>query len=109
MCHSPSVASDMMPISTHLMVMATLRLLKRSATNPPAIENKMNGNANNMPTYGTSLLRCSSDKPMPTMRNVTRNLRTLSLNAFWNCVTNRHQKPRPPPLRAGATSSDAGG
>ncbi len=42
----PSKASDMMPISAHLMAMVTLRLLNRSAKKPPAMENRTNGNAN---------------------------------------------------------------
>ena len=38
--HRPSVTTDMMPSSAHLTAMATLRLLKRSAKKPPAIENR---------------------------------------------------------------------
>ena len=46
------------------------------------------------PTSGTSESRFSSDKPMPMMKKVTRNLSVLSLKAFWNSTTNISQKLR---------------
>ena len=92
--HRPSDATDMMPSSAHLTAIATLRLLNRSAKNPPAIENRTNGSANTAPTSGTSESRFSSDKPMPTIMNVTSHRRTLSLKAFWNSTTNMSQKLR---------------
>ncbi len=90
----PREATDMIPSSTHLMVMATRRLLKRSAKKPPAMENKTNGSANTMLTRGTNESRFSMDNPIPTIKKMTRNLRVLSLNAFWNSTTNMSQKLR---------------
>ena len=92
--HRPSSATDMMPISAHLMVTVTSRLLKRSAKNPPAMENRMNGSAKSAPTSGTSSLRRASDDTTPTMRKVTSQRSRLSLKAFWNSMTNISQKLR---------------
>ncbi len=72
----------MMPCSATLTAMATLRLLKQSAQNPPAIENKTNGTAKMTPTKPTRLSRFSFDNPKPRMKNVARNLSVLSLKAF---------------------------
>src|SRR3990172_9469486 len=42
------------------------------------------------------------------IRKRTRNLKRLSLNAPWNCVTNRYQKPRRWPVSDGKPGADAG-
>ena len=68
-------------ISKSFTPMTTLRLLKRSARKPPAIENKMNGSANSAPMRLTSRSLSSLDKPMPVMSEMASHLRVLSLKA----------------------------
>ena len=90
----PASASSITPISKIFTLTLIVRLLKRSAKKPPAIENKMNGSENRAVT--SSPTRCNSvdDTFMPRIMNTTSHFRTLSLNAPWNCVTMRLQKPR---------------
>ena len=52
----PSVANAMIRISSTFTPMVTVRLLKRSAKKPPAMENRMNGSENNAAVSGTSAL-----------------------------------------------------
>ena len=90
----PASARSITPISKIFTLTLIVRLLKRSAKNPPAIENKMNGRENRAVT--SSPTRCSSaeDTFIPRIMNTTSHLRTLSLNAPWNCVTMSAQNPQ---------------
>ncbi len=90
---SPVSASDITTTSKTLTPMEIVRLLKRSARKPPAIENRINGKENS--ALISSLMRCfsASDRFMATSMKRTRFFNALSLNAPWNCVTNRLQNP----------------
>ena len=68
-------------ISNTFTPMVMVRLLKRSARKPPAIENNINGRAKSAPTTGTNWSRFSGGNPMPMMMKITRLLSALSLNA----------------------------
>ena len=54
---SATSANNMNPSSIHFVPIVTDRLLKRSARNPPVIENRMNGKAKSAPTTRTSQSR----------------------------------------------------
>ena len=87
------MAKSMAQTSKILVAMATLRLLKRSARNPPAIENNRNGRAKRLPMTKTRKSFCESVGWVPRIRKMTKNFRPLSLKAPWNCVAIRLQKP----------------
>ena len=91
---SATRANDITAISNTFTPMVTERLLKRSARKPPAMEKRMNGRANSAPTTGINASRFSGGIFMPMIRKMTRFFSALSLNAPWNCVTNKLQKPR---------------
>src|SRR5450432_258734 len=87
------VAKSIAQTSNIFVLIATLRLLKRSARNPPAIENKRKGRAKRFPIAKTKKSFCESVGLAPRIRKMTKNFRPLSLNAPWNCVAIRLQKP----------------
>ncbi len=93
--HKPASTSSMMNNSKTFTPSITERLLKRSARNPPAIENKMNGSANSAAMDSPQLFFSASVRFAPkSVTKTTRFFTTLSLNAPWNCVTMSAQKPR---------------
>ena len=59
----PTDANSITNTSKILTPMVTVRLLKRSARNPPAIENRMNGSANNALTCSPTRCRAGLGKP----------------------------------------------
>ena len=61
-------ANNMTPSSIHFVPIVTDRLLKRSARNPPVIENRMNGRAKSAPTTSTSQSRSRTGRLMLTTR-----------------------------------------
>src|SRR5260370_18948562 len=75
------------------VAIATLRLLKRSARKPPAIENKRKGRAKRLPITKTSQSFSEAVGFVPRIRKMTKNFSPLSLNAPWNCVAIKLQKP----------------
>src|SRR6266481_5503047 len=87
------MAKSIAQTSKTFVVIATLRLLNRSARNPPAIENKRNGRAKRFPITNTSQSFCEAVGLVPRMRKMTKNFRPLSLKAPWNCVAIKLQKP----------------
>src|SRR6266566_5852963 len=87
------MAKSIAQTSKIFVAIVTLRLLKRSARNPPAIENKRNGRANKFPMTKTSQSFSEAVGFVPRIRKMTKNFRPLSLKAPWNCVAIRLQKP----------------
>src|SRR6266849_6749939 len=87
------MAKSIAQTSKIFVAIDTLRLLKRSARNPPAIENKRNGRAKRFPMTKTRKSFCESGGLVPRIRKMTKNFRPLSLKAPWNCVAIRLQKP----------------
>ena len=104
----PASARSITPISKIFTLTLIVRLLKRSAKKPPAMENRMNGSENRAVT--SSPTRCNSavDTFMPRIMNTTSHLRTLSLKAPWNCVTKSAQKPRRRPEASGVWRPGSG-
>ena len=90
----PASTSAITATSKTFTPTVTMRLLKRSARKPPAMENRMNGSENNAPTSSPILCFSAMDTFIPSSMKMTRFFSTLSLNAPWNCVTMRNQKPR---------------
>src|SRR6266849_10252610 len=88
------MAKSIAQTSKIFVAIATLRLLKRSARNPPAIENKRKGSAKRFPTTKTRKSFCEAVGLVPKIRKITKNFSPLSLKAPWNCVAIRLQKPR---------------
>src|SRR5215471_19215796 len=82
--------------SKTLTPIMTVRLLKRSARKPPAIENRMKGNEKSAVTSSPVACFWANETFRPRIMNTTRFFRMLSLNAPWNCVTMRLQNPRKP-------------
>ena len=68
-------------------------MLKRSARNPPHIENKIKGKENNAAVTGTKALCICSESARFRPKKTTRVFRALSLKAPPNCVMIRLQKP----------------
>jgi len=89
-----SVANSMTPSSNTFVAMVTWRLLNLSARNPPVIENRTNGAANRKPISRTHRSFWSCVGFFDSARKITKNFRAFSLNAPWNCVAIRLQKPR---------------
>src|SRR5258708_2224298 len=87
------IAKSIAQTSKIFVAIVTLCLLKRSARNPPAIENKRNGRAKRFPMTKTRKSFCDSVGLVPRIRKMTKNFRPLSLKAPWNCVAIRLQKP----------------
>jgi len=108
----PASARSITPISKNFHAHADGPLAETVAKKPPAIENKMNGSENRAVTSSPTRCNSAEDTFMPRIMNTTSHFRTLSLNAPWNCVTMRLQKPRrgavvsgvPPSLRFGEAS-----
>ena len=74
-------AKSMTPISNTLTPMVMVRLLKRSARYPPAIENRIKGVEKRRPSNGTMASRCWAELAAFKPINMTSVLRALSLNA----------------------------
>src|SRR5258708_9533727 len=87
------MAKSIAQTSKIFVAIVTPRLLKRSARNPPAIENKRNGRANRFPMKKTSQSFSEAVGLVPKIRKMTKNFRPLSLKAPWNCVAIRLQNP----------------
>ena len=90
---SPTAAKSMIPISAIFTPTMTRFLLKRSASQPPSIENRMKGAAKSAPANATREACCSAERGCASNRRMTKFLSALSLNAFWNCVAIRLQNP----------------
>ena len=100
---SPAKAMSITPISITFRPAVTERLLKRSARNPPVIENSRKGTAKSRGTTSTNRRsRFSCCSPMSSSKKLTSHLSALSLKAPWNCVAMRLQKPRRQPRWASA-------
>ena len=89
----PAVASSMEPNSIAFVQIVICRLLNRSASQPPGMLKTRNGTENRNVTIETNVSRSARAKFIPTIIESNRLRRMLSLNAPWNCVAMRAQKP----------------
>ena len=84
----------MMATSPSFTPIITVRLLQRSASQPPIVENNKNGTANSSdaceakPSFWVSLKASDASTG-----KITSQRRALSENAPWNWVNIRFQKP----------------
>src|SRR6266851_2278684 len=80
-CHSAYVANPIVITSSTFVQIVTLRLLNRSAKNPPGIEKTRKGTANTSGTTSTNKKSlCSRDTPASSTRKLTSHFKALSLN-----------------------------
>ena len=96
---SPAIAKAITPISNYFVPILTVRLLYRSARNPPVMENRMKGTEKRASATRTSRSRSTFSIAVPRMMKAMRFLYALSFESTLKLGC--HKRPKLSSPRSG--------